>query len=68
MTDPDPKEGAINSSTLVDFALGKLSPEESLRVLKEVETNKKLSDDLDFIIQLMVYFRDEFGGDAPKPE
>jgi len=53
----------LNYSTLLDFALGRLTPERSLAVLKELERNPRASRDLEFILKLLNYFSEH--GDEP---
>jgi hypothetical protein len=43
----------IRTSTLVDFARGKLSPEDSLKVLDEIESSKEHSSELEAVIDVM---------------
>ncbi len=42
-----------NMSSIRDLALGKLSPEESLKVLEELERNPEASEELDVVADLM---------------
>jgi anti-sigma factor RsiW len=45
---------------LIDFARGKLSPEESLAVLEELEKDPRVSRDLELILSLMGLSREEW--------
>jgi hypothetical protein len=47
----------IDFPTLLDFALGRLTPDESIKVLDEVEKDPQLSHDLDLVIKLLEFFR-----------
>jgi hypothetical protein len=47
----------IDINTLVDFALGKLSTEDSLKIIQEIERNPQASRDLEFILKLMCFFK-----------
>jgi tetratricopeptide (TPR) repeat protein len=49
----------FNSSRLSDFVLGKLSPEESLRVLDELERDPEASQAVDDYAALLVYAQGE---------
>ncbi len=42
-------------NTLVDFALGKLSPEDSLKILQELKRNPQASRDLEFILKIVAH-------------
>lgn len=50
--DPD-RDGNRDRSLLVEFALGKLSPEESLRILDAVGKDPELSGDLEHILLML---------------
>jgi hypothetical protein len=43
----------VDIHKLVDFALGRLSSEESLAVLEQIENDPQLSEDLEFIITIL---------------
>jgi hypothetical protein len=43
----------IQTSTIVDFAHGRLTPEESLGLLKSIEEDPRASEDLDLVVDLM---------------
>ena len=43
----------IQTSTIVDFAHGRLTPEESLGLLKSIEDDPRASEDLDLVVDLM---------------
>jgi tetratricopeptide (TPR) repeat protein len=43
----------IQISTIVDFAHGRLTPEESLGLLKSIEEDPRASEDLDLVVELM---------------
>jgi hypothetical protein len=45
----------IDLDTLLDFALGKLTPEDSLKIIRELERNPQASRDLQFILKLTTY-------------
>jgi hypothetical protein len=45
----------IDLDTLIDFAFGKLSTEDSLKIIQEIERNPQASRDLEFILKLMTY-------------
>ena len=45
---------------LIDFAKGKLSPEESLAVLNEIEKNPELSGNLEIVLGLLRMSREEW--------
>jgi len=49
----------LSSSQLSDFVLGKLSPEESLRVLDELERDPDASETVDYYASLLAYARGE---------
>ncbi len=49
----------INFCTLTDFAMGNLSPEASMEVVRELERNPQASQDLELVLKLIEYFRDE---------
>ena len=49
----------LSSSQLSDFVLGKLSPEESLRVLDELERDPEASETVDYYASLLAYARGE---------
>jgi hypothetical protein len=55
----------IDFPTLLDFALGRLTREESNRVLDEVEKNPQLSYDLNLVIKLLELVRER--GDSLFP-
>ncbi len=43
----------IQSSTIIDFALGKLTPAESLGLLESIEKDPRASEELDLVVDLM---------------
>ncbi len=43
----------IQTSTIVDFAHGRLTPEESLGLLKSIEDDPRVSEELDLVVDLM---------------
>ncbi len=43
----------IPTSKLTDLALGHLSPEESLKLLEEIEKSEELSERFELIVQLV---------------
>ncbi len=49
----------LSPSQLSDFVLGKLSPEESLRVLDELERDPEASETVDYYASLLAYARGE---------
>ena len=49
----------LDASQLSDFVLGKLSPEESLRVLDELERDPEASHTVDFYASLLAYAQGE---------
>lgn len=49
----------LSSSQLSDFVLGKLSPEESLRVLDELERDPEASKTVDYYTSLLAYAKGE---------
>ncbi len=48
-------------SRLIDFALGHLPPEESLKLLEEIEKSEELSERFDLVVELVNLFQ----GDKP---
>ncbi len=65
----------LSSSRLSDFVLGKLSPEESLRVLDDLENDPEASETVDYYASLLAYaqgegkviFEGRAGGGADSP-
>ena len=56
----------IPYSTLLDFALGRLPADQALKVVTEAERNPKVSKDLEFVIKILNFFKDQRGEmDAP---
>jgi hypothetical protein len=49
--------GSIPLSDLSDFALGHLSPEDSLAMLDRIENDPQASADLEFVIDLLNFAR-----------
>ena len=49
--------GSISLSDISDFALGHLSPEDSLTMLDRIENDPQASADLDFVIGLLNFAR-----------
>ncbi len=47
----------ILTSKITDFALGNLSPQESLKVLEEIEKSEDLSEVLDLVADTMNCFQ-----------
>ena len=43
----------IQTSTIIDFAHGRLTPEESLGLLKSIEEDPRASEELDLVVDLM---------------
>jgi len=50
---PAPQGGRISFSDLSDFALGHLSPAESLKMLDRIENDAQASADLEFVVGLI---------------
>jgi hypothetical protein len=50
---PAPQGGRISFSDLSDFALGHLSPAESLKMLDRIENDAQASKDLEFVVGLI---------------
>ena len=46
----------IPYNTLVDFVLGKLAPDDMLKVLSASERSRKVSQDLEFVIKILNFF------------
>jgi hypothetical protein len=46
---------SIDISTLTEFALGKLSPETSAKLIRLLERNPRLSKDLEAVLTLIEY-------------
>ena len=49
----------IDLDTLIDFALGKLSPKDSLKIIQELKRSPQASRDLELILKLLNYFDQE---------
>ena len=43
----------IRTSTIIDFAHGRLTPEESVGLLESIEKDPRVSEDLDLVVELM---------------
>jgi hypothetical protein len=56
----------IDLWTLADFALGKLTPEASLEVIRELERNPQASRNLEFILTLMAFSELKFKETGPS--
>jgi len=52
---PVAQVSSIPLSTLADFVLGHLSPEDSLDLLDRIENEPQASADLDFLIDLLKF-------------
>ena len=57
-SDPNP-----DFSTLVDYAMGRLSMENSLKITQELERNPQASKTLDFILGLIDLFEEQHRDD-----
>lgn len=49
--------GSVPLSDITDFALGHLSPEDSLALLDRIEQDPEASSDLEFVISLLNFAR-----------
>lgn len=49
--------GSVPLSDITDFALGHLSPEDSLALLDRIEQDPEASSDLEFVIGLLNFAR-----------
>jgi hypothetical protein len=47
---------SIDVDTLIDFALGKLSPKDSLKIIQELKRSPQASRDLELILNLLNHF------------
>ena len=56
ITPPDPNP---DFSTLVDYAMGRLSTEDSLKITQELERNPQASKTLEFILGLIDLFEEQ---------
>lgn len=52
MADPN-----LSVSTIIDFALGHLSPEESLRVQDQIERDPEASKTLELVLLIIEHFQ-----------
>ena len=50
---------SIDLCTLLEFAQGKLSPQESLKIIQEMERNPQVSRNAEFILGMMAYIEEE---------
>ena len=60
----------IPTSRITDLTLGHLSPEESLKVLEEIEKSEELSAEFELVVDLINFFqhhRAETPPDIPSP-
>ena len=61
----DPSD--ISYTTLFDFALGKLTAHEALKVTTEVGRNPKVHTDLEFVFKVLNLAQKEGDGAGEKP-
>ncbi len=57
---------SIPTSKITDLALGHLSPEESLRLLEEIERSEELSEELQLIVDIINIFQSQKAADTHR--